>query len=152
MNPEGLGTKKGCVGEGQQQSTRLVYRIWSCTSLRRVFGQVTRCTIFYPNIWGYNSAGIATSYGLEDRDSIPGRGKTSSSPQRPDWLWGPPTLLCNGYWGLKAVGTWTWPFFSIWGRQRMVELYLYSPVFMTWCLIKDRANFTLYRFLKQHLE
>jgi len=34
--------------------------------------------------------------------SIPGRGKRFfSSPTRPDWLWGPPSLLFNGYrwWG-----------------------------------------------------
>jgi hypothetical protein len=31
---------------------------------------------------------------------IPNKGKRSfSSPNRPDWIWGPPSLLCNGYWG-----------------------------------------------------
>jgi len=34
----------------------------------------------------------------------------TTSPQRPDRLWGPPSFLSNGYWGLfprdKAAGTW----------------------------------------------
>jgi hypothetical protein len=37
------------------------------------------------------------SDGRDDRGSIPGKGKIFSfSPQRPDLLWGPPTLLPNG--------------------------------------------------------
>jgi len=42
-------------------------------------------------------------YGLDDRRSIPGTGNDGtffSSPPRPQWLWGPPSLLSNGYWGL----------------------------------------------------
>jgi hypothetical protein len=39
---------------------------------------------------------IATDYGLEFPDSIPGRETFFSSPQRPDLLWGPPSLLSNG--------------------------------------------------------
>jgi len=36
------------------------------------------------------------TYGTEDQDSIPGRGRDSfSSPPRPDRLWGPPNLLSN---------------------------------------------------------
>jgi hypothetical protein len=47
--------------------------------------------------------------GLDDRDSILDRGnKFFSSPQRPDPLWGPPSLLSNGYRGSfhggKAAG------------------------------------------------
>jgi hypothetical protein len=45
------------------------------------------------------------SYGLDGRDSIPGRDKRFvSTPQRPDRLWGPPSLLSNGYWGLIHRG------------------------------------------------
>jgi len=43
-----------------------------------------------------------------------------SSPQRPDWLWGPSSFLSNEYrrlltWGEggKAAGTWNWPLTSI---------------------------------------
>jgi hypothetical protein len=48
-----------------------------------------------------SSVGIATGYELDCRGSIPGRGKRFfSPPQRPDRLWGPPSLLPNGYRGL----------------------------------------------------
>jgi hypothetical protein len=37
-------------------------------------------------------------YGLDDQGSIPDRGKIFfSSPQRPDWFWGPLSLLLNRY-------------------------------------------------------
>jgi len=39
-------------------------------------------------------------YGLDDRYSIPGRSNDRicfSSPPRADRLWGPPSLLSNGY-------------------------------------------------------
>ena len=39
--------------------------------------------------------GIATRYGLEVRGSNPGGGEIFRS--RPDWPWGPPSLLYNGY-------------------------------------------------------
>jgi hypothetical protein len=42
--------------------------------------------------------GNATSYELDGRGSIPGRAKRFfSSPQRPDRLWSPLSLLHNGY-------------------------------------------------------
>jgi hypothetical protein len=44
-----------------------------------------------------SSVGIATVYGLVDPDSIPGRDKIFLFPQRPDRLWGPPSLLFNAY-------------------------------------------------------
>jgi hypothetical protein len=48
-----------------------------------------------------SSVGIATDYGMDDRDSIPGRVKRYfSSPWRPDRLWSPPSLLYNGYRGI----------------------------------------------------
>jgi len=38
---------------------------------------------------------------LRDCGSISGRGKRFiSSSERPDWLWGLPSLACNGYWEL----------------------------------------------------
>jgi hypothetical protein len=40
------------------------------------------------------------NYRLDDRSSISGRGKRIfSTPQRPHRLWGPPSLLSNGYRG-----------------------------------------------------
>jgi hypothetical protein len=45
-----------------------------------------------------SSVGIVTGYGLDGLGSIPGRGKIFfSSPQDPDRIWGPPSLLFIGY-------------------------------------------------------
>jgi hypothetical protein len=51
------------------------------------------------------SVSIALGYGLDDRGSIPGGcWEFFSSPPRPEWLWGPPSLLSNGYQGLLSLG------------------------------------------------
>jgi hypothetical protein len=53
--------------------------------------------VLYKFSWD-SSVGIATGYGPDGRGSISGRGKKfSSTPHRPDWLWGPPSLLPNEY-------------------------------------------------------
>jgi hypothetical protein len=57
-------------------------------------------------------AGVAQSvlkvgFGLDDRSTSPGRGNGGnffSSPPRPNRLWGPPSLLSNGYRGLLPRG------------------------------------------------
>jgi hypothetical protein len=58
---------------------------------------------------------IVTGYGLNDRGvgvRIPEGSRIFSSPRRPDRLWGPPSLLSDGYKELfpfpvgKAEGTW----------------------------------------------
>jgi hypothetical protein len=49
-----------------------------------------------------SSAGIATGYGLDDRGvgvRVPVGSRIFSSPCRPDRLWGPHSLLSNGYGG-----------------------------------------------------
>jgi hypothetical protein len=49
------------------------------------------------------AVGIATGYGLEDRGvgvPVPVGSRIFSSPHRPDRLWGPPSLLSDGYRGL----------------------------------------------------
>jgi hypothetical protein len=46
-----------------------------------------------------SAVGIAAGYGLDDRGvgvPVPVGSKISSSPPRPDRLWGPPGLLSNG--------------------------------------------------------
>jgi hypothetical protein len=43
---------------------------------------------------------VTTSYGLEDLgvgDRVSVRSRMFSSLHGPDWLWGPPSLLCNEY-------------------------------------------------------
>jgi hypothetical protein len=68
--------------------------------------------IINTNVWSRNSAvGIATGYGLDGRGvgvRLALEAKFFFSSRRPDWLWGPPSSLSNGYRGLfpggKATG------------------------------------------------
>jgi hypothetical protein len=53
------------------------------------------------------TVGIATGYGLDDREAgvrVPVGSRILTSPCLPDRLWGSPTLLSNGYWGLFPRG------------------------------------------------
>jgi hypothetical protein len=55
---------------------------------------------FISYMLGERGAGIATGYGLDDRVvgvRVPVWARIFSSPRRPDRLWGPPSLLSNGY-------------------------------------------------------
>jgi hypothetical protein len=54
-----------------------------------------------------SSVGIATGYRLDGRGvgvRFPGEARFFSSPRRPDRLWGPPSLLSNGYRGSSPRG------------------------------------------------
>jgi hypothetical protein len=52
-----------------------------------------------------SSVSIVSDYGLDDRGSIPDRGRGFLLyPLRPDRLWGPPSLLYNGYRGSFPLG------------------------------------------------
>jgi hypothetical protein len=62
--------------------------------------------IVFINIESHDSSvGIALSYGLDDLGSIPGGGwEFFSSPPLPERLWGPLSLLSNGYQGSLSLG------------------------------------------------
>jgi hypothetical protein len=52
-----------------------------------------------------NVVGIVAGYGLDDVGvgvRVPVGVRVFSSPHRPDWFWGPPSLLSNGYWTLPS--------------------------------------------------
>jgi hypothetical protein len=52
---------------------------------------------------------IATGYGVEVGGSNEGGGEISRT--RPDWPWGPPTVLYDGYrviQGVKSAAAWRW--------------------------------------------
>jgi hypothetical protein len=51
-----------------------------------------------------SSVGIATGYRLDDPGSIPDSARFIPYLQRPDRLWGPPSLLYNGYLWLFPPG------------------------------------------------
>jgi hypothetical protein len=56
----------------------------------------------------HSVVGTATGYGLDDRGigvRVPVGSRIFSSPRRPDRLWGPPSLLSNGYRGRKMGGS-----------------------------------------------
>jgi hypothetical protein len=69
--------------------------------------------LYWHTLWIRESVvGIATSYGLGDREvtvRVPVGPKTFYSPRCSDEIWGPPNLLSNGYRGHflegKAAGT-----------------------------------------------
>jgi hypothetical protein len=58
----------------------------------------------YISIYGHShSVGITTGYAVQDREvgiRVPVEARIFTSPCRPDRLWGPPSLLSNGYRGL----------------------------------------------------
>jgi hypothetical protein len=76
---------------------------------------------------------IATGYGLDGQGWIPGRGRKSfSSPQCPDRLCDPPSLLPNGYQGLfpRKCGSRdvkSTIHLHLVSRSKIVELSLHSP-------------------------
>jgi hypothetical protein len=81
------------------------------------------------------SVAITTSYDLDTRRSIPGRGeRLFSMPHHPVRLWGPPSFLSNWYrrflpreGGESGLGMKLTTHLQLMPRSRIVELYLHSP-------------------------
>jgi hypothetical protein len=75
--------------------------------VRKVEQRVLKCrqTAFSAVYSDIRASLYSDGYGLDDRSSIPGRGKGFlSSPQRPDRLWDPPIILHNLYLWLFSPG------------------------------------------------
>jgi hypothetical protein len=86
----------------------------------------------------------ATGNGLDDQaDRVRVLVETImfSSPNRPDRLWGPPSLLNNGYWGrsslVKQRGRGADHSYPTSAEVKKMWMYTSTPayVFMAWCLI-----------------
>jgi hypothetical protein len=89
------------------------------------------------NFMGRDSAvGIATSYGLDYqwvRVRVPVGARILISPCRPNRLWGPSSLLSNGYWGLfpggKSAGAWSWPLTTN-AEVKKMWVYISTPSYV----------------------
>jgi hypothetical protein len=73
-------------------------------------------------------------YMLDGQGLILGKdNRLFSSPQSPGWLWGPPSLLLNGYKEFLPQGVKRWNMkltihLHLVPRSRTMELYPYSPI------------------------
>jgi hypothetical protein len=98
------------------------------------------CTQAQKNFMAYylwtKIAQFVTGCGLDDHSFILGRGREYfPSPPCPERLWGPPTLLLDGYWeGLypqdRMVAMWNWPFSSNYCQGRSCSMF----AFVAYCV------------------
>jgi hypothetical protein len=92
---------------------------------------------------------IKLSHGLENRGSIPGRGRFFSSPPRPDRLWGPSSISFNGYGALspklKRPGREATTYLHAVPRLECVGLNLHSSALFHGVLLNRQGH--LYLFL-----
>jgi hypothetical protein len=80
----------------------IIFGYYKLPSEREFFKHHTSC-----NGSRDSAVGIATRYGLDNRGvrvQVPVGLRIFSSPCRSDWLWGPPSLLYNGYQGSFSGG------------------------------------------------
>jgi len=91
---------------------------------------------YHTPVVSWNSpVGIATCYGLDSSGIKFWWWGGEIFRNWPDWPWGPPSLLYNGYWVIptgKAARTWHYPPPSSAEVRERVELYLSSPSGLLW--------------------
>jgi hypothetical protein len=107
-----------------------------------------------------SSVGIALGYGLDDRGSMvwfpTGAGNFSlhhrvqngSGAHQASY----PMGTGGSFPGSKAAGAWSWPLPSI-AEVKNAWSYTSTPqyVFMEWCLVKHRDNFTLFHIYHHYV-
>jgi hypothetical protein len=85
MLQQGYHSASGMYWQPQNEKTRGYYEIKEL------------CMHYKYQRSRHSSVSVVSGYRLDDQ---PGRSKGFFLwPLCPDWLWGPPSLLCNGYWG-----------------------------------------------------
>jgi hypothetical protein len=91
----------------------------------------------------HTAVGIATGYGLVDLGvGVQVRLRIFTFLYRPDWLWGPPSLLSSGYWvffslGVKWTGQETYHLPPTSAKVKKTWIYTSTPpyIFMAKCLV-----------------